>query len=459
MALLAAPLHAQQIADPGFRSTGRGAPLAAVLPPGNGNQALRNYPFVGALKIPMRRRAGTDPAEPDLLIGSAWDGAAPPKIKPLAIDLFTSKDFYQDRALWSDPRYFRCNSPQAIEAQNGAVEPVYIAVIGKDPPRSAAWGNCDRDYPRKAIVSPYKFSTAQAHYEALREETRARGKLVASDKVQVPADWTGRYMPVDMLENWYSMMHVNQASTILSLLTPEYQLRMVQDLFHQGNSNAPMWSGQYCWPEGFMRRWYYLSTAAQPHFILATPQFVQITTGTARNFITNIHIDRKFNMEGVVPRLGADVATWYGDTVGFWDGEVLITWTSNVQGWTAHGAFEYSNKIQAVEIYTPERDAQGHITRLNHEAVFYDPDALVEPIRIIRNLNRLGGMDTGSPYQFIECMQTVFPLKGIATPVSPGATIEYQVPDMFHRPWAQIWEQYFEQGMKRPESVDIFEFK
>ena len=48
-------------------------------------------------------------------------------------------------------------------------------------------------------------------------------------------------------------------------------------------------------------------------------------------------------------------------------------------------------------------------------------------------------------------MPTIYPVNGRATPVAPGKVIEYEVPDMYGRPWAQIWEKYCEQGMQRPE--------
>ena len=92
-----------------------------------------------------------------------------------------------------------------------------------------------------------------------------------------------------------------------------------------------------------MRRWHYHGVTNQPHHVLVTPELVQIMAGDADNFITNIHVGRTFNMSRRVPRLGADVPRWLGETIGFWDGDVLITWTSNIQGWKAHGNPEFSN--------------------------------------------------------------------------------------------------------------------
>ena len=204
-----------------------------------------------------------------------------------------------------------------------------------------------------------------------------------------------------------------------------------------------------------MRRWYAFAIQF-PQTVIVTPKLVQITAGVADNFVTNIYVGRTFKSDGAVPRLGPDVPRWYGETIGFWDHDVLITWTSNIQGWAAHGAFEFSNKMQTVEIYTPIRAKNHQVIALNHEAIFYDPEALVEPIRIIRNYRRLSDFDVGDPIEYIHCIPTILPVKGKATAVVPGQTIEYEVPDMYGRPWAHIWEEYWEKGMDRPKEKDIF---
>ncbi|MFO7288358.1 MAG: hypothetical protein C0P79_016050, partial [Gammaproteobacteria bacterium] len=57
----------------------------------------------------------------------------------------------------------------------------------------------------------------------------------------------------DKRSTWFNGAIV-QIPTYLSLLTPEYQRRFVQQMYHYSGSNAPQWPGSYCWPEGFLRR-------------------------------------------------------------------------------------------------------------------------------------------------------------------------------------------------------------
>jgi hypothetical protein len=437
--LIAVSASAQRAAEIDFVSVGRAAPL---------EHDINEFELTGATIDGNGR-----------FVGSARNGDAPRGIVPLDRDLFTSPDFYADRALWSDPRYFRCNSPLAIESLWGGNGP---SLIGDDPPESAPWGHCDRDYPRSSIVSPYPFETAQEHYEALLDETRERGGPTQHSYATVPGEeWNGvyrqpRFVPDN--EYWFTMRHV-QVPTILSLLTEEYRERLVQEAYHHGHTNKPMWPSQYCWPEGFLRRWH--EWAAYDRYILVTPDLVQILASGAMNFITNIHVGREFNMEGQVPRLGADVPRWHGETVGFWDEDALITWTSNIQGWATHSAFEHSSRMQTIEIYTPMRDDGGTFLGLNHEAVLYDPEALVEPIRIIRRLVKQSAYDDpgAGTFVFAECIQAIFPVEGTATPVTPGRVLQLEVPDMYGRPWAQLWEKHWEQDMEGPEETDIFSFE
>lgn len=418
-------------------------------------------------------RGAPDPQRPDDIVGSegkgyytgagipednrpiyaARDGAVPAGVEPLPIDIFTTEDFYQDQALWHDARYYRCNSAVGLEQIWGAYE---VPLIGDDPPRTAAWGFCDRDYPRDQIVSPYGFASAQAHYEVLLAEARSRGGPTEHTQATLP-DWGGRYARQrDKRSTWFNGA-ILQIPTYLSLLTEEYQRRFVQQMYHYSGNSAPQWPGSYCWPEGFLRRLAQYG-GGTVNFIM-TPDLVLDMRNAAKTLITQIHIGRAFDLSGVVPRLGADVPQWFGETIGFWDDAALITWTSNLQGWINHGGMEFSNRLQSIEIYTPREGSSGELEGLRHEIMLYDEEALVEPVRIVHYLDKQSELNEGDPFLIMECSPQIFPIEGLATPVAPGQTFEFTQPNIFDRPWAEIWRRYHEQGMQRPEDEDVFSFE
>jgi hypothetical protein len=431
-------------------SVGRGAPMA-----GPADYVGAGVPFINVDRA------------------TAKGGAAPPGIEPLEHDLFTSTDFYRDRALWKDPRYFRCNSTLALDSQWGdySTGPRYI----DSDPATGAWGHCDVDYARENIVSPYAFRTARAHYETLLTEARAHGGPTRYSRDQIPPDWEGRYtldtsilfglqqagrtpvVPPEYHEppQWIVGFH-NQVPTILSLLTPEYQQRLVQQLYHQAHDHAAQWSLMFCRPEGFMRWW---SGPGGPGSLDVTisPTRVQFLGGSG-NAVRNVHIGREFDLSGAVPRLGPDVPRWMGETVGFWDRDALITWTSNIQGWFTHSSWEYSSKLQTVEIWTARKSSDGKLIGLEQETVFYDEEGLVDPIRSVRFFPRLGDFNEVAPNFLASCNPNVYLVNGRGRPVPPGTVIPYKVEDPIGRPWAAVWEEYFEQGMERPKGDDLFDY-
>jgi hypothetical protein len=266
--------------------------------------------------------------------------------------IFTTKDFHQDRELWTDPAYYRNNTVgqlrgMAIDYDSGG------RGTGQEATARAYGSEGTGRVGALDLASPYPYTSASEHYQALLKQANGGTKHT---KDTIP-DWSGRWQggPVGLNGG------PNPASTVAAMLTPQYREYFVQDV--KAAAEGRIWgAGSFCLPGGFF------AALGAEEFIVTPGKVWTLAAGNGENYIRWIYTDGS----GHTPK-ESEFAKWHGESIGFWDRDALIVHTNQIRGWKG-GLSEFTDKLETVERY------QRVGNTIEGEMTLYDPEVFLRPV-------------------------------------------------------------------------------
>jgi hypothetical protein len=267
--------------------------------------------------------------------------------------IFDTPDVRQDRERWTDPAYYRNNTVGQLRGMaigidtggRGGGQRATARLYGSEG--TGKVGALD-------LASPYSYTTAWEHYQALLKEARGGTKHT---KDTIP-DWSGRWMGGAVGLGGGP----NPASSVAALLTSAYREYFVREL--KAYTEGRIWSaGSICLPGGFF------SALGAEEFVATPNRVYALGASNGENYIRWIYTDGIGHSAKE-----AEFSKWHGESVGFWAGDRLIVHTNQIKGWKG-GVSEFSDGLETVEAIRRVGD------RLEGEITLYDPEVLVRPVR------------------------------------------------------------------------------
>ena len=108
---------------------------------------------------------------------------------------------------------------------------------------------------------------------------------------------------------------------------------------------------------------------------------------------------------------------------------------------------EFSSEFEVIEVFRPNPDGSGVIA----EATFYDSEAFSQPLHTVTPFVRSRPPDDRETrYVLKQCRTQSSIVNGPDGRPTQLLFGEEGYVDYFGRPWAQNWEEHFEQGWEQP---------
>jgi len=296
--------------------------------------------------------------------------------------IFTTTDFRQDRDRWTDPAYYRNNTPGQLRGMAINVEgrrtgqELSARVYGSEGTGKVGAVN---------LKSPYPYTNAWDHYQALLKEAKGGTKHT---RMTLP-DWSGHWGGGANLGGGGA-----PASSIAAMLTPKYRETFVQEM--KAVTEGRIWSANsICLPGG------YFDAVGAEEFAVTLGKVYAMGSGNGSSTTRWIYTDGSPHS----PK-EKEFGKWHGESIGFWNGDELVVHTNQIRGWKG-GLSEYSDGLETVEHYRRVGD------RIEGEITLYDPEVYVSPINGRLNFR----LDKETPYedrmQFNTCTDTMGPSQNV----------------------------------------------
>ena len=211
---------------------------------------------------------------------------------------------------------------------------------------------------REAVVPPpVQFSSAQEHYNFLLK--RASGGT--RHTVTSLPDWSGIWQSGIAT---MSMRHPVDAP-----LSPPYKARY-QEKQRQERELGEVYYDRltHCEPSAYPR-W------------LVEPYHKEFALGPTQQWLMQEYMNetRRVYTDGR-PHATPEGHTWLGDSIGFWDGDKLVVWTTAVKAADyLRGYPDNSAELEGIEVWQRVKGQSGQPDRIVVQATMYDPVGLIAP--------------------------------------------------------------------------------
>jgi hypothetical protein len=262
--------------------------------------------------------------------------------------------------------------------------------LGAIPPAAIAQFGAGYGPPLKTIPPPMAFATSEEHYAYLVEQANGG----TTHTIESVPRWDG-------LWNTAGNTHMDSfvdapgftGKVREGVLTPPYEAAYKERWREQVELGQVKYDRlTHCEPVGYPR---FLLEPYTHEFINLPQQAFQVNDFGPS--IRRVYIGQEHkNLYGT--------HSWFGDTVGFWDGDKLVTHTVDLlPADFTRWAPMTSNQFESVEVWELKHYPDG-VERLEVQVTFYDSHAFVKPVNAVYAYRRATALeDAGHRPQHWEC--------------------------------------------------------